>query len=81
MNEQERMQEFTARMGACYQARKDYPWEELVARYRGKYFAWGPDGKTIVDSADSYEALEEQLRAAGYDPFRCIIDTVDYELL
>jgi hypothetical protein len=81
MNEQETMEEFAARMGAYYQARKEYPWEELCAKYRGKYFAWGPDGKTIVASAESCEALEEQLVAAGYDLARCVIDVVDYELL
>jgi hypothetical protein len=40
MSEQETIEEFAARMGAYYKARKEYPWEELCAKYRGKYFAW-----------------------------------------
>ncbi len=80
MSEKETMEEFAARMGANLKARQEYPFNELCEKYAGKVFAWGPDGKTIVASADNDEALDEQVQAAGYDPSRCIYDAVDYEL-
>ncbi len=81
MSEKETIDEYAVRMGAYLKARQDYPFEELYARYAGKVFAWGPDGKTIIASAEDYEALENQVLAAGYDPSRCIFDAVDYDLL
>lgn len=81
MSENKAMDEFADRMGAYIKARQGYPLDELCKKYAGKVFAWGPDGKTIVASAESYDALDEQVRAAGYDPSRCIYDAADYELL
>lgn len=80
MSERESDADFAVRMGAYLEARQAIPFEDLCERFAGKVFAWGPDGKTIVASADSYESLDEQLRVAGYDPSRCIYDAVDYEL-
>jgi glucose/arabinose dehydrogenase len=44
--------------------RRKFPLDEL-AKYWGKYVAFSPDGKRIVASGDSLDAVLEQLQAAG----------------
>jgi hypothetical protein len=46
--------------------RKRFPHEEL-AKYRGQWVAFSPDGRRIVASAPTLEALHQRLEAAGED--------------
>jgi len=46
--------------------RAQFPHEEL-AKYRGQWVAFSPDGRRIVDSATTLEALEDGLEKAGED--------------
>jgi hypothetical protein len=46
--------------------RKRFPLEELQ-KYRGQWVAFSADGRRIVASAKTLEALHQRLRAAGED--------------
>jgi hypothetical protein len=46
------------------QNRQRFPREEL-AKYRGQWVAFSPDGRWIVASAPALEALHQRLEAAG----------------
>ena len=46
------------------QNRSRFPREEL-AKYRGQWVAFSPDGRRIVASAETLEALHQRLQAAG----------------
>ena len=48
------------------QNRQQFPLEEL-AKYRGQWVAFSADGRRIVASAPTLEALHEHLEAAGED--------------
>lgn len=48
------------------QNRACFPLEEL-AKYRGQWVAFSPDGRSIVASAPTLGALFERLEAAGAD--------------
>jgi len=48
------------------QNRRRFPLEEL-ATYRGQWVAFSPDGRRIVASAPTLEALHQGLEAAGED--------------
>ena len=59
--------------------RQQFPLDEL-ARRRGEYVAWSPDGTRIVASSPDLEALEQLVRAAGEDPQECTIEGIpDYD--
>jgi hypothetical protein len=53
-----------------------FPLDEL-AKYAGQYIAWSVDGTRILASADSMEAVEEKLLAAGIDPSQVVGDYVE----
>jgi hypothetical protein len=46
--------------------RQRFPLEEL-AKYRGQWVAFSPDGRRIVAGAETLEALHQRLEAAGED--------------
>jgi hypothetical protein len=50
--------------------RVQFPLEEL-AKHRGEWIAWSPDGTRIVASSHDPEALDDLIRAAGEDPEEC----------
>jgi hypothetical protein len=57
------------------QNRPRFPREEL-ARYRGQWVAFSPDGRRIVASALTLARLEEHLKAAGEDAQRLAFESV-----
>ncbi len=52
--------------------RQAFPPEEL-AKHRGEWVAWSPDGKRLVAWSRDPEALEDLVRAAGENPEDCCI--------
>jgi hypothetical protein len=58
--------------------RENFPLDEL-ARYRGQWIAWSPDGSRIVAHADDPAALDELVRRAGEDIERCITEGIPEE--
>ncbi len=62
-------------MGAFIKNRQEFPLEEL-AKYAGKYVAWGDNGKRIVASSDEEGDLENAIVAAGYDPQEVVFSYV-----
>ena len=50
--------------------RSAFPPDEL-AKYRGRWIAWSPDGTRIVANAPSREALDDLVRLAGENPEEC----------
>lgn len=57
------------------QNRKCFPREELE-KYRGQWVAFSADGRRIVASAATLEALEERLQAAGEDAQRLAFEGI-----
>jgi hypothetical protein len=57
------------------QNRLRFPREEL-ARYRGQWVAFSPDGRRIVAGAETLALLEERLKAAGEDARRLAFESV-----
>lgn len=49
---------------------------ESLAHYAGRWIAWSPDGARIVAQAGAPEDLDDQIRAAGEDPERCIVEGI-----
>jgi hypothetical protein len=58
------------------QNRAKFPLEEL-AKYAGQYVAFSIDGMRILAGADTMEAVEEKLIAAGIDPSRVVGSYID----
>ena len=58
-----------------HQNLRNFPLDEL-AKYCGQYVAWSLDGTGILASADSMEAVEEKLVAAGIDPSQVVGDYI-----
>jgi hypothetical protein len=50
-----------------------FPLDEL-ARHRGEWVAWSPDGTRLVPA--SPDALDQLIRAAGQDPEKCPIEGI-----
>jgi hypothetical protein len=48
-----------------------FPREELL-RYAGQYIAVSPDGRRILTSAETMEAVEEKLVALGVHPSQAV---------
>jgi hypothetical protein len=63
-------------LGQYHQNRNKFPLAELT-KYRGLFVAWSPDGLRILASAETMEAVEDQLIAAGIDPSQVVGDYVD----
>jgi hypothetical protein len=57
------------------QNRSRFPHAELV-KYRGQWVAFSPDGRRIVASAETLEALEQRLLAAGEDAQRLAFESI-----
>ena len=57
------------------QNRQRFPREEL-AKYRGQWVAFSPDGRRIVASAGTLADLEERLTNAGEDAQRLAFESV-----
>jgi hypothetical protein len=57
------------------QNRQHFPREEL-AKYRGQWVAFSPDGRRIVAGAETLALLEERLKAAGEDAQRLAFESV-----
>ena len=62
------MQEFIKNRGA-------FPLAEL-AKHRGEWVAWSPDGMRLVATSRNPEALDDLVRAAGEDPENCLIQGI-----
>lgn len=61
--------------------RRNFPLDE-VAKHAGGWIAWSPDGTRIVASAKNAEDLDDLVRAAGEDPFDCVIEGIpEHDLL
>ena|SRR5215469_6085877 len=58
------------------QNRAKFPLDEL-AKYAGQYVAFSLDGTRILAGADTMEAVEEKLIAAGIDPARVVGSYID----
>jgi len=55
--------------------RAAFPLEEL-AKHRGEWIAWSPDGSRIVAHAGDPEALDDLIRAAGENPEDCPMEGI-----
>jgi hypothetical protein len=55
--------------------RVTFPPAEL-ARYRGQWVAFSPDGRRILAGAEALERLEEQLAALGEDPQQVVLEHI-----
>ena len=49
-----------------------FPLAEL-AKHRGEWVAWSPDGTRLVAASRNPDALDDLIRAAGEDPENCAI--------
>jgi hypothetical protein len=65
-------------LGVFHKNRRQFPVEELAA-YAGQFVTWSPDGTRIQASAESMEAVEEKLIAAGIDASQAVGDYFDPE--
>ena len=52
-----------------------FPLDEL-AKHRGDWVAWSPDGSRIVASSRDPDALDDLVRAAGEDPEQCPVEGI-----
>jgi hypothetical protein len=52
--------------------RAAFPLAEL-AKHRGEWVAWSPDGTRLVATSRDPDALDDLIRAAGEDPENCPI--------
>jgi hypothetical protein len=52
-----------------------FPVDEL-AKHRGEWVAWSPDGTRLVAGSRDPDALDELIRAAGEDPEECPIEGI-----
>ena len=62
-------------MGVFLRNRARFSMHEL-AKYRGQFVAWSPDGTRIVASSDHEEDLDRLVRAAGEEPEDCVVGAV-----
>jgi hypothetical protein len=56
--------------------RCNFPLEELIP-YEGLFVAWSPDGTRIVASAETREALYQNLAAMGIHFSQVVFDYID----
>lgn len=52
-----------------------FPLDEL-AKHRGEWVAWSPDGTRLVATSRDPDALDDLIRAAGEDPMNCHIEGI-----
>lgn len=55
--------------------RAAFPLEEL-AKHRGEWVAWSPDGRRMVATSRDPDALDELVRAAGENPEDCPVEGI-----
>jgi hypothetical protein len=55
--------------------RPRFPLDEL-AKYRGTWIAWSPDGTRIVASSTDPDKLDELVQVAGEDPMYCTVEGI-----
>ncbi len=55
--------------------RAAFPLEEL-AKHRGEWVAWSPDGTRLIAVSRKPDALDGLVRAAGEDPENCPIEGI-----
>ncbi len=49
-----------------------FPLAEL-AKHRGEWVAWSPDGTRLVATSRDLDALDDLVRAAGENPEECVV--------
>jgi hypothetical protein len=52
-----------------------FPLDEL-AKHRGEWVAWSPDGTRIVAASMNMDNLDDLVRAAGENPEECPIEGI-----
>lgn len=57
--------------------RDEYPDEQLQPHW-GKQAAWSGDGKTLIASAESHEALYKFLYGIGVDPTDVVVEFIPH---
>jgi hypothetical protein len=62
-------------MQAFLKNRAAFPLEEL-AKHRGEWIAWSPDGTRLVATSRNPDALDDLVRAAGENPEDCCIQGI-----
>jgi hypothetical protein len=55
--------------------RAAFPLDEL-AKHRGEWVAWSPDGSRLVATSANSEALDDLIAAAGEDPEECLVEDI-----
>lgn len=55
--------------------RQEFPSEEL-AKYRGKYIAWSPDGKKVIASDKDPMNVIAAIKGYGYNEADCVLSSV-----
>lgn len=55
--------------------RTRFPLDEL-AKHRGEWVAWSPDGTRLVATSRNPDALDDLVRDAGEDPENCVIEGI-----
>ena len=55
--------------------RAAFPLDEL-AKHRGEWVAWSPDGTRLVAASRTPDDLDDLVRAAGEDPENCPIEGI-----
>jgi hypothetical protein len=65
-------------MNVFYENRNRFSLQEL-AKYRGRYVAWSPDGSGIIASDEDELRLDDAIRAAGYDVSETVVSFIPDE--
>ncbi len=52
-----------------------FPLDEL-AKHRGEWVAWSPDGRRLVATSHDPIALDDPVRAAGENPENCLVEGI-----
>jgi len=52
-----------------------FPMDEL-AKHRGEWVAWSPDGTRLVATSRNPDALDDLIRAAGENPEECPVEGI-----
>ena len=68
-------QKFVMDMRQYLKNRATFPQAEL-AKHRGEWVAFSPDGTRVVSSSLDPSALDDMIRAAGEDPENCPIEGI-----
>ena len=55
--------------------RQVFPLEQL-AKHRGEWVAWSPDGTRLVAASKDLDELDQLVLAAGEDPENCPIEGI-----